>query len=224
MKISRQIALYLGFAVASADLAAQSTGRVKFQTTRPNPAVTAYGYYVGPFYGTLLSDPTRPQIDLFCVDVLNRVAWGQEWDVNFTGLGSNDYSKTRHGIDDRPDYVKAAWLADQFQSTSTSQWGGLQAAIWNLLNPGSPNGGTAERQWLDAVNTWFASPTNVRNFDMSRWTVVTATGAAGLPVGGGPQEFLTTATFATPEPETWVLMGTGLLCLLGIAVKRGRIV
>jgi hypothetical protein len=222
MRLLRFSLLTFSLGLFAGEVSAQSTGRVKFQTKRPNPAVTAYGYYVGPFYGTLLSDPTRPTIDLFCVDILNSVHWGEEWNVNFTRLTNPNFSRTRHGNDDKDKYIKAAWLADQYDNTPTQEWGGLQAAIWNLLNPGSPNGGAAEANWLNQVNSWFLNPSDVAAFDMGRWTVVTATGAAGLRAGGGPQEFLTTSV--TPEPETWVLMGTGLVLVLGAAFKRSRLV
>jgi hypothetical protein len=109
---------------------------------------------------------------------------------------------------------------------STAQWGGIQSAIWQLLNPGSPNGGTnvstntSEAYWMAQANTWHSSG-GAQNFDFSRWTIVTDVGAAGRVQGGGTQEFLTTGI--TPEPETWVLMGTGLFLVVGFALKRGRL-
>ncbi len=229
MRLSRSFVLAASLVCAST-ASAQADGRLKFMSSHPNPSVTAFGYYVGPFTGTLLSDPTRPVIDLYCVDVLNQVSWGQTFDVNFTNLTSNDFSSTRHGNAKKNNYIKAAWLAEKYRGPGiqTSQWGGIQAAIWQLLNPGNPNGGTnvnsnsSEAYWLNQVNSWFGNANNVASFDMSKWTVVTAYGAAGRVQGGGPQEFLTTGV--TPEPETWLLMGTGLLMVIGFAVKRGRMV
>ncbi len=56
--------------------------------------------------------------------------------------------------------------------------------------------------------------------------VVTETTAAGRVWGSGTQEFLTSSlnTSVTPEPETWMLMGTGLMLIVGFAIKRGRLV
>jgi hypothetical protein len=191
--------------------------------------VTAFGYYVGPFWGTVTSDPTRPTIDLFCVDILNSISWGQVWTANFTNLGSGNLSLTRHGNSKLAQYQKAAFLASKYNApgVSTSQWGGIQAAVWNLLNPGNPNGGTnplvntSEAYWLQQASTWYTSG-GAQSFDFSRWTIVTDQSAAGLASGRGVQEFLTTGV--TPEPETWMLMGTGLLLVVGFAVKRGRLV
>ncbi|MGQ0765756.1 MAG: PEP-CTERM sorting domain-containing protein [Gemmatimonadota bacterium] len=222
-----RFAILTGLTLTATAASAQTTGRIKFQP-RPTPGVTAHGYYVGPFYGTLLSDPTRPRIDLYCVDVLNSITWNHTWNANFTSLLSGDYANTRHGAAKKDKYIKAAWLAEQYSMTSTTQWGGIQTAIWNLLNPGNPNGGTnvslntTEAYWLNAVSSWYSNPLNVQNFSPGKWTIVTQTTAAGLGQGGGTQEFLTTGI--TPEPETWALMGTGLILIVGFAVKRGRLV
>lgn len=219
-------ALVLGAAVAEAQ---PKSGTIKFQPTKPNPAITAYGYYVGPFWGTVTSDPTRPTIDLYCVDVLNSISWGHTWNANFTNLASGDLSLTRHGNAKLMQYQQAAYLASLFNTSgvSTAQWGGLQSAIWNLMNPGAPNGGTNatlntnEAYWLAQASAWY-SQGGANNFDFSKWTVVTDVNAAGVVSGRGTQEFLTTGI--TPEPETWVLMGTGVLLIVGFAVRRGSLV
>ena len=52
--------------------------------------------------------------------------------------------------------------------------------------------------------------------------VVTDVNAAGRVSGVGAQEFLTD-TVATPEPETWILLGTGVLVILGVAMTKGAI-
>jgi hypothetical protein len=227
-RFARTLSFATGLALLAGDAAAQTTGTIKFQSGPGSPAVTAHGYYVGPFYGTLMSDPTRPRIDLYCVDVMNQISWGQQWNANFTSLLGGNYANTRHGASNKDKYIKAAWLAEKYSSNGTAQWGGIQTAIWNLLNPGNPNGGTnassntTEAYWLNQVDTWYSNPLNVANFSPGKWTIVTQTTAGGLGQGGGTQEFLTTGI--TPEPETWLLMGTGLILILGFAVKRGRIV
>lgn len=204
-----------------------NTKTLKFQTKPPTPAVTALGYYVGPFTGTVLSDPTRPTLNLFCVDVLNQITWGKTWVAKITNLASGDFGLTRHGIGAKENYEKAAFLASQFRApgVATGQWGGIQSAMWNLLNPGNPNGGTnvtvgtTEAYWLNAANNWYRSSAS-QTFDFSKWSIVTDEGAAGYAQGGGTQEFLTDSA-ATPEPEALILLGTGLLALFGVAWSRG---
>ncbi|MBC7895783.1 MAG: PEP-CTERM sorting domain-containing protein [Cytophagaceae bacterium] len=214
--------------LASAQATAQ-TANLKFQTG-PGSNPVAYGYYVGPFWGTVTSDPTKPKIDLYCVDVLNSITWGKTWSANLTNLASGNLANTRHGDAKLANYQQAAFLATQFTApgVQTNMWGGIQAAIWNLLNPGQPNGGTnvnlnsTEAYWLAQANLWSQNTQAVSDFDFSRWTIVTDVNAAGNVSGKGTQEFLTTGI--TPEPETWMLMGTGLFLIVGFAFKRGRMV
>ena len=202
---------------------------LQFMNQPPNPAVKWRGYYVSPFTGTVLSDPTRPTINLFSVDVLNDIRWRQQWTGAFTRLTSNNFDATRHGIGAKEKYENAAYLASKFRAPNvrTTQWGGIQTAMWNLLNPGRPNGGanplvnSTEAYWLAKVDRW-RSDGGAAKFDFSRWSIVTDVGAAGMVRGGGTQEFLTDTT-ATPEPETWILLGTGVLLVLGVAVSKGAI-
>lgn len=225
MLLRRLIASSLVFAAATVD--AQAT--IKFQSTLPNPRVTAYGYYVGPFWGTVTSDPTRPVIDLYCVDVLNQITWGQTFRAKYSNLASGNLSQTRHGNAKVDQYRQAAYLASQFNApgVNTNQWGGIQAAMWNLLNPGYPHGGrnanigTTEAYWLAQASSWYSSGA-AQTFDFSKWTIVTDVNAAGVRSGAGVQEFLTTGV--TPEPETWVLMGTGVILIVGWALRRGSLV
>jgi len=217
------------FTFASAQATAQ-TAQLKFQPGPPNPAVTAYGYYVGPFWGTVTSDPTKPKIDLYCIDVLNSIRFGHAWLANLTNLASGDLSLTRHGDAKLGKYQRAAYLASMYNAPGiqSNMWGGIQSAIWNLLNPGQPNGGTnvssnsTEAYWLARADVWIQNSAAVQTFDFSRWTIVTDVSAAGNVSGTGTQEFLTTGI--TPEPETWLLMGTGLFLIVGFAIKRGRMV
>ena len=237
MRYTRSLLAVLAIAASAAPASALqlpansvSAWRLKnlqFMTQAPRPAVTAFGYYVGPFTGTVLSDPTRPTINLFCVDILNSIHFGQKWTGAFTSLNSNDFSATRHGIDAKTSYQKAAYLASMYRNpgVQTSQWGGIQAAVWNLLNPGNPNGGvnpaanTSEAYWLAQADSWYLGG-GAKTFDFSRWSIVTDVNGAGMVAGAGTQEFLTD-TVATPEPETWILMGTGVMLILGVAMAKG---
>jgi hypothetical protein len=196
--------------------------KFKFQSGALPGSVTAFGYYVGPFVGTITSDPGRPVVDLFCVDVLNQIKWGHDWTANISNLGGGNLSLTRHGNAKAVNYKKAAWLSTQFKApgVTVTQYGGIQLAMWNLLNPGAPFGGAAETTWLTAADDWYDDG-GWRTFDFSTFYVVTDTGAVGRKVGGGTQEFLVTGPVVTPEPGTWILLGTGLLAIAGLAVVRG---
>src|SRR6266700_3504947 len=54
----------------------------------------AFGYYVGPYSGTLSGTPAT----LYCVDFANEVSIGESWLANLTAIdGSSDLSNTRYG-------------------------------------------------------------------------------------------------------------------------------
>lgn len=218
MRVLRPILLVATFAVAANSVSAQPI-TIKYQSGPSTPAVGAFGYFVGPFTGTLLSNPTLPTIDLFCVDVLNAITWGKQWKANVTSLALTSIENTRHGTSALDNYRKAAWLTTQFAVTHKEQWGGIQAAVWELLNPGKPNGGNGEAYWLNQVNT-FQTTSGWSTYNWGQFYVLTPLEAAGKVVGHGTQEFITTSPFVTPEPGTLILVATGLVGLVGIAAVR----
>jgi hypothetical protein len=199
--------------------------QLQFPSGPATPAVTVAGFYVGPFAATLLSDPTLPTVRIFSVDLLNAIAWGQQWQVSVSNLGQSQLGATRYGSAALDTYRKAAWLSSQLAlNTSAPTRADIQVAIWSLFTPNISVAGFTGQGWVDAANALAASNA-WSTFNWSQYSVLTAVNSAGLSYGG-PQEFITGSASliqpnVTPEPATWILLGTGLVCVIGVALVRG---
>ena len=203
--------------------AAQAAPQIRFDGS-PTGA-SAFGYAVGPFDATLRRPGVAAGITIFCIDFLNAVTPGAFTSVAITPL-DGDLDRTRH-----PDavggYRRVAWLTDQFALAPRGQWGGIQAAIWNVFAPGTPTDGRAvtdrvgEAYWLREAERFAASP-GYATYDWERFYVLTDLRAAGIASGTGIQEFITSSPNVVPEPETWLMLGSGL-AVVGVVAWRRRV-
>jgi hypothetical protein len=172
-----------------------------------------FGVYVGPYAGTMNGTP----VDLFCVDFANEVNFGQQWDANLTSIDFGaDLGDARYGA--VPGalelYQQAAWLAQQFASQPASQYGDIQATIWQLFSPGAPT--PSSSWWLEQARDNYATA------DYGDFRIVTNTGP--VQMSGQVQEFLTRTQPNAPEPSTLLLAGLGLVgaSCMGRRIRRAR--
>ena len=181
--------------------------------------------YVGPLKLTFGAGFGNAVAEITCVDFNNPYSTGQTYTANLTLLSSTTAdiaARTRQGMILGGDgsssltlYLKMAWLADKFASTHSSQWGGIQGAIWQLQSNwmGYFSGNNPDVNfWLNQVHTADLGAVN-RN----GWAVVTDVNVTGE--FGGVQEFLV-RTNVVPEPSTYALFATGLAGLALIARRR----
>jgi len=181
-----------------------------------------FGVYVGPYYGTMNGAP----VDLFCVDFSNEVQFGEQWDANLTPIAAGaDLSDTRFGAetDALQLYEEAAWLTLQYAVQPASQYGDIQATIWQLFSNSAP--APSSSSWLEQAQANYASA------DYGNFAIVTNTGPVELT--GQVQEFLTempsnlvpqfgpqTPANAAPEPRTAAMIGLALA--VAGSVRRRR--
>jgi hypothetical protein len=212
VRIARAIGFALGLALLGGSTAQADD---PFRLTSAGSTVSN-GVYVGPYKGVLGSGPGAPSIDVVCVDYFNNAQLNQTYTVRTTNLSDAgfDPNAVRFGnTGGLLAYRQAAWLSWQFASTPPSSWGTIHRTIWNIFTPSAPDPTLAG--WQTAWNEWYTGAGS--NYDWNSVIVLTDASVAGNVAIGGRQEFITT----TPEPATLLLLSSGLVFVLGVAIKRG---
>lgn len=205
---------WITFGAALAFVAAPASAQNNVRLQMDSAGHTVFGgVYVGPYFAHQVGAPGQPEMDVFCVDYNHEISLGQQWNANFSVL-NGDLSKTR--FKNLTWYSEAAWLDMQFATTSKNQWGLLHYAIWNITSPGTPNlGGLSSGDRNTVLGYINAAQHNYGQVNLAYWDVVTDVNTVNGQYG--VQEYLTQVT---PEPGTIILLGTGLLLIGGVAVKR----
>jgi hypothetical protein len=219
MRVMRSV-LSLALLAGAAAPAFGQTFRFDSGTYYSNPA--AWGARVGPYRGTLLAVPGQPTVDIFCVDYLHTVSNGQSWNATYSNMGGSlldTYGYARWGDVDiaRERYEVAALLATKFLPGNKSEWGAIHGAIWNLMSDGTAmygsatvGGDAASQNLLSGAFADVSQGTD--GIDPSDWLIISDADV-------NRQEFITQNV--VPEPETVILLVTGLLALGAVAYFRG---
>jgi len=215
-------------------------------------SVTAFGYYMSPYSGTVNGTTER----FNCVDFFHDVTVGQVWTATVVNLGAAILNpslllSTRDGTpgvyslgDALNIYEQVAWLTDQMPLNPASDKNrtiAVQTAIWSLANnaPSSPSSmqyANTGDFWANGgkVSTINATSTNTDPGSTGYWIYQAQTQSASQAAGyydkfniltdvnkansNSVQEFI----YSTPEPGTFVLIGTGLAMLMGLIVYSRR--
>jgi hypothetical protein len=233
------LALLAGMTVPAA---AQTQGKFKFldgSPYDPQPTLTVGSrtYYTSIYRGQFLSGvPGNPTVDIFCVDFFHSVGTNNEWDAWFSPLSGNlenTYGMSIRGWDQSTAaqrYRAAAWLATQFGTPDGSyseaekaNWPGLQKTMWSLMGQNAAGTSTAFPSALSSDQQTLLNNALVNGSQAdfvaqsSDWTVISDVNGTAT---SGKQEFLTQQS-VVPEPETVILLVTGLLALGAVAYFRG---
>jgi len=227
MKLVRSLTVALAGTVICAAAAAAQTEDLQFVS---GGSTVSNGVYVGPYQARVTSLPGQPLIDIFCVDYYHEVYNNETWTANVQNLGTSSLSLSRLGGSGLQQYLEAAYLASQFASQPTTDWGAIDFAIWNITSgapiPAGLSGGTGAGSaswWVNQAQTFWGT------VDPNQWILLTDVNAYSCAAGtctytnGGTQEFL---THVTPERGTMLLFGTGLLgvVIAGIIKRQSAVV
>jgi len=189
----------------------------------------AVGGREGPYTALLpYAGPTSPSVNVYCVDEGRYVRVGDIVTARVTNLQTGTFGSSLlpHRYDGtmgafQDNLKKAAWLSTQFWTTDTKYWKSLHYAIWSLTSGRDITGNTWAEWFVDEADLNFGT---YNGGDYSDWSLLTAEYLDGelLEAGhrAGQSMLVQTTMTATPEPQTYLLMATGLIFLVFVGRRR----
>jgi len=182
-----------------------------------------YPYYIEPVDG-----PSTLIYSVMCDDYAHGGQPGDVWDANLTNLGSGIIVNTRFNNLPGPAsnyalglYDMAGWILLQTQTQQSSEWKPMTYAVWHIFDPNAPlfgdaanwlNLALAEKQigfpGVDFNKVYILTPVDQRDPDPNSMQEF-------MYIGADPSQEAAQGGQTTPEPGTFLLLGSGVLAMVG---------
>ena len=171
------------------------------------------GVDVYPYYFNV--NGSQDLTSLMCLSFNREITFGETWNVT---IGSVPLDGTQSSIDYRAD----AWIYSQLGTASASD---VQFAAWDVFDPTDVDGNVgfdAAAQTLEATGMSMATNQALINSGFfSHYSLYLPTSDETGWTDGTPQDFIGVAQ--TPEPSSFMFLGTGLIGAAGaLRRKMGR--
>ncbi len=196
--------LPLVFALFST-MALADSSTVNMQFLYPGSNV-AGGYYTYPYYFSINGGTPTP---LMCDTFQNHISQGESWSAHVSGLlsGKGLFGK------DFTDYKAAGIIYLGVMNGTISATNG-NWAVWNLFDKGV----TSDPSVLAIDKSALSSAKYASAGQFKGLVIYTPIGATP---GNGPQEFIGRRTaLSTPEPESLMLLSTGLAGIASLVRRK----
>jgi len=233
--------------VAGQDGAPIQLESVQLQSVDNAGVATWRGVDLGPYAGWLTSDPTQPAFTLYEVEYEHDTrptpsgatakaaetsaasgasnsdsrtpGFGTYWTGGFMAALLVAWSSPSHvsavsdGVRDGQRAVGYRFAGSAAPGTSSFAWSGIHAATWALTSayPSFPAAGSLVRQ---------PGGTSGPSGGFQSFVGAPTSSLTTLQVQSTPVEETLGHTTVTPEPQTFVMLGTGILFLVGVARRR----
>jgi PEP-CTERM motif len=175
-----------------------------------------------PYFISGKGDPRAVEV-VMCDDYFHGAQVGEKWDANITNLGTDPLTDVRfNNIEpDEEDtlklYHEAGWILLQTQNNSPLDWKEMNYAVWTLFDTAALCDAECHN-WLSLANTAYLE--GFPDTDFNKVFIITPVDQHD-PDPNGMQEFLAIrrdplqpdGAQTTPEPGTFVLLGTGVLAM-----------